>query len=76
MTVLELLWNRRFDFPRNMKKVRIIRARTGDAQFHGNLKGVVNGTGIDVFYLQPSYIVYVPSKLSGSDPPQEIRRTV
>jgi len=66
MTVLEaIMESGGFDYLHaNMKKVRIIRAKDKETlNFTVNLKGVVNGTGIDVFYLQPSDIVYVPSKI-------------
>jgi protein involved in polysaccharide export with SLBB domain len=49
----------------NLKAVRIIRNQNNQTKnFRINLKGVVNGTPIDVFYLQPDDIVYVPEKMT------------
>lgn len=47
-----------------LKAVRIIRTKGGDTRnFTVNLEGLVNGTSIDSFYLQPSDIVFVPKKM-------------
>lgn len=47
-----------------LKAVRIIRTKNGDTKnFTVNLEGLVNGTAIDSFYLQPSDIVFVPKKM-------------
>jgi protein involved in polysaccharide export with SLBB domain len=67
MTVLEaIMESGGFDYLHaNMKKVRIIRIQDKKTfNFTVNLKGVANGTEIDVFYLQPSDIVFVPSKIT------------
>jgi polysaccharide export outer membrane protein len=49
----------------NLKAVRIVRnTDKGTKNFTVNLKGLVNSTSIDVFYLQPNDIVYVPSKIT------------
>jgi len=66
MTVLEaIMESGGFDYLHaNMKKVRIVRIQDKKTlNFTVNLKGVANGTEIDVFYLQPSDIVFVPSKI-------------
>ena len=47
-----------------LKAVRIIRTQSGNTKnFTVNLEGLVNGTPIDSFYLQPSDIVFVPKKM-------------
>lgn len=47
-----------------LTKVRIIRNKGGETKnFTVNLEGLVNGTTIDSFYLQPSDIVFVPKKM-------------
>jgi polysaccharide export outer membrane protein len=49
----------------NLKAVRIIRnTESGTKNFTVNLKGIENGSSIDVFYLQPSDIIYVPEKIT------------
>jgi polysaccharide export outer membrane protein len=67
ITVLEaIMESGGFDYARaNLKAVRII--RTNDKKTRNytvNLKGVVNGTPIDIFYLQPNDIVFVPTKIT------------
>jgi polysaccharide export outer membrane protein len=67
ITVLEaIMESGGFDYTRaNMKAVRVI--RTADKKtrnFTVNLKGVINGGPIDIFYLQPSDIVFVPTKIT------------
>jgi polysaccharide export outer membrane protein len=48
----------------NLKAVRIIRTQDNRTKNYTiNLKGIENGTSIDVFYLQPNDIVYVPEKI-------------
>jgi polysaccharide export outer membrane protein len=45
----------------NLKAVRIIRTHDNKTKnFKINLKSIVNGTPIDVFYLQPDDIIFVP----------------
>ena len=54
------------DFTRaNLKAVRIIRTQDNKTKnFKINLKGIVNNTPIDVFYLQPDDIIFVPEKIT------------
>lgn len=54
------------DFTRaNLKAVRIIRTQDNKTKnFKINLKGIVNSTPIDVFYLQPDDIIFVPEKIT------------
>ncbi|HWD90873.1 MAG TPA: polysaccharide biosynthesis/export family protein [Verrucomicrobiae bacterium] len=48
----------------NLKSVRIIRTQDNHTKnFTINLKGLENSTSIDIFYLQPGDIVYVPEKI-------------
>jgi polysaccharide biosynthesis/export protein len=49
----------------NLKRVRIIRTQNNQTKnYIVNLRGIVDSTPIDVFYLQPSDIVYVPEKMT------------
>lgn len=49
----------------NLKSVKIIRTQDNRTKNYTiNLKGLINGTSIDVFYLQPNDIVYVPEKIT------------
>ena len=49
----------------NLKSVKIIRTQDNrTANYKINLKGIVNGTAIDIFYLQPNDIVFVPEKIT------------
>jgi len=49
----------------NLKAIRVLRNQEVKLQtFTINLKGVMNGTRNDVFYLKPNDIVYVPEKFS------------
>jgi hypothetical protein len=67
ITVLEaVMESGGFDYMRaNLKAVRVIRTTDGKTRnFKVNLKGVVNGTPLDIFYLQPSDIVFVPTKIT------------
>lgn len=49
----------------NLKAVRVIRNNGSETKnFTLNLKGIVNGSSIDKFYLQPSDIIYVPEKIT------------
>jgi polysaccharide export outer membrane protein len=67
MTVLEaIMESGGFDYTRaNMKSVKVIRTQNNQTKHYTlNLKGLVNsGAPVDTFYLQPSDIVYVPSKI-------------
>lgn len=67
ITVLEAIMEAGgFDYDRaNLKAVRIIRTENGKTyNYTVNLKGVVNGSQIDIFYLQRNDLVYVPSKIT------------
>jgi polysaccharide biosynthesis/export protein len=49
----------------NLKAVRIIRSQDNRTKnFTINLRGLVTGAPIDVFYLQPNDIIYVPEKIT------------
>ena len=66
ITVLEaIMESGGFDYTRaNTKTIKVI--RTKDKTTHKytvNLSGVVSGSEIDIFYLQPSDIIYVPTKI-------------
>jgi polysaccharide export outer membrane protein len=66
ITVLEaILESGGVDFERaKLSKVKIIRGQDKQPKTYiVNLEGLVNGKPIDVFYLQPSDIVYVPAKI-------------
>jgi polysaccharide biosynthesis/export protein len=67
ITVLEAIMEcGGFDYTKaNLKAVRIIRNQDKQTKYYRvNLKGVLNGTPIDIFYLQPSDIVYVPERFN------------
>ena len=67
MTVLEaVMESGGFDYGKaSMKSVKVIRTLNGQTHtYKVNLKGVLNGDQIDIFYLQPEDIVYVPSKIT------------
>jgi polysaccharide export outer membrane protein len=67
MTVLEaIMESGGFDYNRaNLKAVRVIRTTDKKTRnFTVNLKGVLNGSQLDIFYLQPSDIVFVPAKIT------------
>jgi polysaccharide export outer membrane protein len=66
ITVLEAIMEcGGFDYSKaNLKAVRIIRNQDKQTNYRVNLKGVLNGSPIDVFYLQPSDIVYVPERFT------------
>jgi len=66
MTVLEaIMESGGFDMSRaKLNQVKIIRGEDKQTKtFTINLKGFIDGSPIDVFYLEPSDIVYVPSKI-------------
>jgi len=47
----------------NLKAVKVVRTQNGKTHnYTVNLKGVLTGSPVDSFYLQPSDIVYVPFK--------------
>jgi len=49
----------------NLKSVKVIRTENGQTRnYTVNLKGVLNGSSIDIFYVQPSDIIYVPEKIT------------
>lgn len=49
----------------NMKHVRVVRTENGKTHnYPVNLKGIVSGSQIDIFYLRPNDIIYVPSKIT------------
>jgi polysaccharide export outer membrane protein len=67
ITVLEAIMEAGgFDYNKaNLKAVRVIRTEDGKTRnYTVNLKGVINGSPIEIFYLQPSDIVFVPSKIT------------
>jgi polysaccharide biosynthesis/export protein len=67
MTVLEAIMEAGgFDYDRaNMKSIRIIRnVNKKTFNYKVNLKGVVNGSQLDIFYVQPEDIIIVPSKIT------------
>jgi len=66
ITVLEaIMESGGFDPRANMKAVRIIRAQDKQTKTYTvNLKGIMTGSPIDIFYLQPSDIVVVPTKIT------------
>jgi polysaccharide export outer membrane protein len=68
LTVLEaIMEDGGFDYrSANLKSVKVIRAQNGKTHTYTvNLTGVLKpGKPVDVFYLQPSDIVYVPSKIT------------
>ena len=67
MTVLEaIMESGGFDYDRaNMKAIRIIRTINKKTyNYKVNLKGVVNGSQLDIFYVQPQDIIFVPSKIT------------
>jgi polysaccharide export outer membrane protein len=67
MTVLEaIMESGGFDYQRaKMTAVKVIRTQDGKTHnYTVNLKGVINSSAIDIFYLQPNDIVYVPSKIT------------
>jgi polysaccharide biosynthesis/export protein len=67
ITVLEaIVESGGFEPNANLKAVRIIRTLEDNKtkKYVVNLKGVVTGGPIDIFYLQPSDIVYVPEKIT------------
>ena len=68
ITVLEaIMESGGFDLSRaKLNKIKIIRGENKQGQtktFTINLEGFLNGTPIDLFYLEPSDIVYIPSKI-------------
>lgn len=67
MTVMEAIMESGGpDYQRaNLKAIRVIRTENGKTvNYKVNLKGLVNGSQIDVFYLRPNDVVYVPSKIT------------
>ncbi len=66
ITVLEaILESGGFDMNRaKLNKVKVIRGQDKQTKsFTVHLNGLIDGTAIDIFYLEPSDIVYVPSKI-------------
>jgi polysaccharide biosynthesis/export protein len=49
----------------NLKSVKVIRTENGKTRnYTVNLKGLLNGNSVDVFYVQPFDIIYVPTKIT------------
>jgi len=66
LTVLEaIMESGGFDYTRaNLKAIKVVRTKDGKTQTYTiNLKGIISGGPIDIFYLEPSDIVYVPAKI-------------
>lgn len=67
LTVLEAIMEAGgFNYDRaKLSSIKVIRATEGKTQtFTLNLQGVIKGGPIDIFYVQPSDIVYVPNKIT------------
>lgn len=68
ITVLEaIVESGGFDPNANLKAIRITRMSADNKtkkNYTVNLRGVENGGTLDVFYLQPNDIVYIPSKMT------------
>lgn len=66
ITVLEaIMESGGFDYTRaKLSKIKVIRGQDKQTKTYTiNLEGFLDGTPIDAFYLEPSDIVYVPSKM-------------